>query len=60
MARKDMGFSKVKFFDPKKVKQIAAKHITIFYKRIEQGRDYQGQKLPTYSDSYVEIIFTQP
>jgi len=52
-----MGLSKVKYFDPRKVKLIAQRHVTKMYDRVfRKGLDHQGNQLPAYSDSYKKLI----
>ena len=51
------GFDKVKYFNPKDMRKLAHKHLTIFFKRVtKKGQDYKGTKFKKYSDSYTDLI----
>lgn len=57
MTKKDMGLSKVKYFDPKKVKKIAQRHVTKMMDRVfQKGLDKDGNQFPAYSESYKKLI----
>ena len=50
-----MGLSKVKIFNPKAMKRVAAKHLTVFVKRVQGGLDAKGKKFPAYTEAYADI-----
>jgi len=56
MAKKDLGLSKLKYYPRKVVKQISAKHLTLFKRRVvTEGRDAKGKEFPEYSTKYKEL-----
>ena len=55
MAKKDLGLSKIKYFEPKVVGRIALQHITLMYRRVtEQGHDAHGRTFKDYTSKYRE------
>jgi len=50
-----MGLSKVKIFNPRAMKRVAAQHLTVFVKRVQGGLDAKGRKFPAYTDKYADL-----
>lgn len=50
------NLDKIKFFDPKKIRKIAADHTSLFKKRVRAGRDKDGNQLPKYSAGYIKSL----
>ena len=50
-----MGLSKVKIFNPKAMKRVALKHLTVFVKRVQGGMDAKGKAFPAYTEKYADI-----
>ena len=50
-----MGLSKVKIFNPKAMKRVALKHLTVFLKRVQGGMDAKGKAFPAYTEAYADI-----
>ena len=51
------NLAKIEYFPVKDMLKIAGEHVTVFRKRVEvEGRDYQGKRLPAYSDGYKEAL----
>ncbi|GAG06025.1 unnamed protein product [marine sediment metagenome] len=53
---KSMGLEKVKYFDPKRLKNIAVRHVTKMYKRVvDQGKDARGKGFKGYTPEYQKL-----
>jgi hypothetical protein len=50
-----MGLSKVKIFNPKAMKKVAAEHLTFFTKRVKGGLDAKGDKFLAYTKKYAKL-----
>jgi|GEM_PF-1707017 len=54
---KSMNIEKIKFFDPKVIKNVQAKHLALFKDRVtEKGHDKDGKQFPKYSKGYIEAL----
>jgi hypothetical protein len=50
------GIENVKYFDPKKLREIAVKHVRILNKRVTvDSQDAEGTRFPAYSKEYAEL-----
>jgi len=49
---------KIKIFDPKKLRKLAADHVGLIYQRVtDDGSDAKGRKFPPYSEAYKKLLF---
>jgi len=53
---KTLGLEKVKIYDPRDLKKVAAIHLRYFKNRVqEKGQDKDGQTFNKYSDKYAKL-----
>ena len=50
-----MGLSKIEIFPKSAMRLSAARHITIFKKRVQGGLDYQGKRFKIYTNKYMTL-----
>lgn len=51
-----MSFTKVKFFNPKRLRRVAERHKSMMYERVLSGKDYRGRQFPKYSKGYNKLL----